>query len=70
MIFVDTKIIKSKRFTKVKLLPVPSLLLDLEMFLDHKGYYFDNFINICIMVGALAVCETTEILIIKYQAEN
>ena len=40
------------------------------MFLDYKGYCLDDLIYMRIMVGALAVCETTEVLIIKYQAEN
>ncbi len=40
------------------------------MFLDHKKYLLDNLVYIQIMVETLAVCETTEVLVIKYQAEN
>ena len=40
------------------------------MFLDHKGYRLDDLIYMRIMVGALAVCETTEVEVVKYQAEN
>lgn len=40
------------------------------MFLDYKKYHLNNLIYIWIMVRALAVCETMEILVIKYQAEN
>ncbi len=39
------------------------------MFLDHKGYRLDDLIYMRIMVGALAVCETTEVPVVKYQAE-
>lgn len=55
---------------KVKLPSVLGLLSDLEMFLDHKGYHLDNVIYMQIMVWALAVCETTEIPVVKYHAEN
>ena len=40
------------------------------MFPDHKEYYLNNIIYMRIMVGALAVCETTEIPVVKYHAEN
>ncbi len=40
------------------------------MFLDHKGYYLDDLIYMQIMIGALAVCEITEVPVVKYQAEN
>lgn len=55
---------------KIKLPPVFDLLSNLEMFLDHKGYRLDDLIYICIMVEVLAVCETMEVSVIKYQAEN
>lgn len=40
------------------------------MFLDHKGYHLDDVIYMRIMVGAVAVCETTEIPVVKYHIEN
>lgn len=40
------------------------------MFLDYKGYHLDDVIYMRIMVGALAVCETTEIPVVKYHTEN
>ena len=40
------------------------------MFLDHKGYHLDNLIYRRIIVGALAICETTEIPVVKYYTEN
>lgn len=40
------------------------------MFLDHKRYHLDDVIYMRIIVGALAVYETTEILVVKYHAEN
>ena len=64
------KYFKSKRFTKVKLLLVFGLPLDLKMFVDHKRYHLNNVIYMQIMVGTLAICETTEVLIVKYQAQN
>lgn len=35
-----------------------------------KGYHLDDVIYMRIMVGALVVCETTEVPVVKYQAEN
>lgn len=40
------------------------------MFLDHKKYHLDDLIYMQIMVGALVICKTTEIPIVKYQVEN
>lgn len=40
------------------------------MFLDHKGYHLNDVIYMRIIVGELAVYKTTEILIVKYHAEN
>lgn len=40
------------------------------MILDHKEYRLDNLIYKRIMIGALAVCKITKVLVIKYQAEN
>lgn len=61
---------RSKHFTKVKLPPVAGLSSDLERFLDHKWYHLENVIYMWIMVGVPAVCETMEILVVKYYAEN
>ena len=40
------------------------------MFLDHKKYHLDDIIYMQIMVGALAICETMEIPVVKYYGEN
>ncbi len=40
------------------------------MFLDHKGYCLDDLIYMRIIVRPFVVCETIEVPVIKYQAEN
>ncbi len=40
------------------------------MFLDQKKFRFDNFLYMQIILEAFVVCETTKVLLIKYQIEN